>query len=77
MTDTCSKLKISTMNEELLTVNDVAKIAGVTPAAVRVWANLGRLHTQRTLSGTRLFRRADVTRWLRERERERSVQRAV
>jgi len=65
------------MSEELLTVHDVAKLAGVTPASVRVWANLGRLPAERTVSGTRLFRRADVTKWLRERERqERSVKRA-
>jgi excisionase family DNA binding protein len=53
--------------EDYLTPHEVARLAGVTPSAVRVWADTGRLPVLRTSSGLRLFRRVDVTRHLAER----------
>ena len=50
--------------DDLLSPQDVAKLAGVSSAAVRVWADLGRLPVIRTVSGIRLFRRDDVDHWL-------------
>jgi DNA-binding transcriptional MerR regulator len=47
-------------NEELLTPAEVARLGGVTPAAVRLWADQGRLPVLRTPAGLRLFRRVDV-----------------
>ena len=55
----------------LMTKSDVARRAGVTPAAVRVWAETGQLPVIKTESGVRLFRREDVTRFLRQREQRR------
>jgi DNA-binding transcriptional MerR regulator len=46
--------------DTLLEPADVARLCGVTPAAVRRWANLGQLPAILTASGRRLFRRADV-----------------
>ena len=43
-----------------LTPADVARLCGVTPAAVRKWERLGRLSCIRTAGGSRLFRLADV-----------------
>ena len=43
-----------------LTPADVARLCGVTPAAVRKWERLGRLRCIRTAGGARLFERADV-----------------
>ena len=43
-----------------LTPADVARLCGVTPAAVRKWERLGRLSCIRTAGGARLFRLADV-----------------
>ena len=54
----------------LMTKADVAKCAGVTPAAVRAWAETGQLPVLKTESGVRLFQRDDVTRFLRRRDRQ-------
>ena len=49
------------MTSELMTAGDVAKLLGnVTPATVRNWGDKRVLPMQRTRSGVRLFRRADV-----------------
>ncbi len=53
--------------DELLTPSEVARLAGVTPAAVRGWADTGRLPVLRTPAGLRLFRRADVVHHLADR----------
>ena len=53
--------------DDLLTPHDVAKLAGVAAATVQTWADLGRLPVMRTVSGRRLFHRADVEAWLLER----------
>ena len=71
MTLTCNKLQVDypeTMKKELLTPSDVAKLTGVTPATVRIWADSGRLPVQRTVSGNRLSSRPDVERLARERQ---------
>lgn len=55
------------------TTADVARAAGVTPEAVRVWNRLGRLSAQRTVGGMRLYHRDDVERVLAERTSRRAV----
>jgi DNA-binding transcriptional MerR regulator len=58
------------MGEFLLTA-DVARLVGVTPAAVRAAAISGRLAVAATSEGgVRLFRRTDVEQFCREREKK-------
>lgn len=45
---------------ELMTPSDAARILGLSADSVRVLSDTGRLATQRTVSGRRLFRRGDV-----------------
>jgi DNA-binding transcriptional MerR regulator len=53
---------------QLLCVADVARLVGLTPAAIRSAARAGRIHVEaRTPSGVRLFDRAEVQRFLSER----------
>lgn len=59
-------------SEYLLTA-EAARIWGVSPAAVRREADLGRLPHVRTPSGTRLYRRADVERRAQERAARRGA----
>jgi DNA-binding transcriptional MerR regulator len=54
--------------EELLTPAAVARMAHVTPQAVRLWADQNRIPFVRTSSGWRLFRRADVEHHLADRQ---------
>lgn len=63
--------------DEFLTAQDVAKLAGVTTASVRLWADLGKLPSQRTAGGMRLFVRQDVLRWLAARQQQQSAVAAV
>lgn len=46
---------------------DVAKLLDVTPATVRLMERRGTLTAERTMSGVRLFDRADVERLAKER----------
>ncbi len=52
---------------DLLSTADAARILGVVPATVRQLERNGRLPAIRTAGGIRLFRRADVERFARER----------
>jgi len=45
---------------ELLTKADAARVLGITPAAVVVLEQKGKLSATRTAGGVRLFARADV-----------------
>jgi excisionase family DNA binding protein len=54
--------------EDFLTPAEVARLAGVTPAAVRLWADTGRIPVLRTPGGLRLFRFADVVHHLADRQ---------
>jgi excisionase family DNA binding protein len=45
---------------DLLTTNDAAKVLGVAPDTVRLYERTGRLPAVKTVSGVRLFWRADV-----------------
>jgi hypothetical protein len=56
--------------DELLIPSEVAMMAQppVTPAAVRKWADSGRLPHLRTPAGLRLFRRGDVLHHLSDRK---------
>jgi DNA-binding transcriptional MerR regulator len=55
------------MDGELLMTADVAKLAGVTGEAVRAWERHGKLRAIRTLSGVRLYYRAQVQAFITER----------
>lgn len=61
-------MKNLTDDLDFLTPAEVARLAGVTPQCVRVWADSGRLPVLRTSGGLRLFRRADVTHHLANRQ---------
>ncbi|HZS39769.1 MAG TPA: helix-turn-helix domain-containing protein [Polyangia bacterium] len=50
-----------------MTPSDAARILGLSPDSVRALSDSGRLATLRTVSGRRLFRRADVERLANER----------
>jgi len=52
-----------------LGVDEVAERAGVTRQGVIWWERSGKLAATRSASGARLFRRADVERFLKARER--------
>lgn len=56
-----------------LTTSDVAKEAGVTPATVRVWANVGKLPCTTTAGGNRLFRRVEVDMFLTRRSETKRI----
>jgi excisionase family DNA binding protein len=53
---------------DYLTPAEVARLAGVSPCAVRQWADEGRLPVIRTANGWRFFRRADVEHHLADRQ---------
>ena len=56
----------------LMATADAARIIGVTPAMVRIYANTGKLPiAERTPGGIRLFRRRDVEAFRRQREERR------
>jgi excisionase family DNA binding protein len=57
---------------KLLATSDVARLAGVSPDAVRLWARSGRLRAHRTAGGMRLFEEALVLRFLAARARRRA-----
>ncbi len=60
----CNQEKNST--EEMLTVNDVARLLHVHPNSVRRWADMGLLRSYRVgLRGDRRFSPGDVARFLR------------
>lgn len=50
---------------------EVAQFLGVTPDAVRLFERTGQLQAERTGRGVRVFRRADVEQFAREREARR------
>jgi len=50
-----------------LTIGDVARVARVTPDAVRAWDREGKLRAFRTAGGIRLFREAQVLKFLAKR----------
>jgi len=58
--------------DDLMTASDAGRILGVSVDMVRVLAKNGELPFMSTISGVRLFRRADVAGLARRRERARS-----
>jgi DNA-binding transcriptional MerR regulator len=54
-------------SDEMLT-GEVARLAEVVPATVRLWEKQGKLAAVRTTSGVRLFNRADVEAIIRSRK---------
>jgi len=57
---------------ELMTPSEAARLLGLSPDSVRAMSDGGRLPTLRTVSGRRLFRRADVEHLVAERARRRA-----
>lgn len=57
--------------DRLLTTTDAARLANVSGETIRSWANSGKLPSQKTASGIRLFRRADIERVVDQRNQER------
>ena len=68
-------LKKLTSADDLMTASDAGRILGVSVDMVRVLARNGDLPFQSTVSGMRLFRRADVDALSRRRERAKSTAR--
>ena len=63
---------------DLLSPGDVARLAGITAATVRVHALKGRMPREALrLAGHRVWRRADIERWLRERRRQQRARRVA
>jgi excisionase family DNA binding protein len=62
---------MNTENDLPLTVSSAARVAGVSDATIRSWANRGWLRTERTATGLRLFERRDVERVADERRSRR------
>jgi DNA-binding transcriptional MerR regulator len=58
--------------DDLMTASDAGRILGVSVDMVRLLARGGELPFMSTISGVRLFRRADVEALARRRERSRS-----
>ena len=56
----------------LFTTTDVSQLLGVSESTVRNWDRAGVLLSKRTRSGVRIFRREDVERLSRERDRLRA-----
>jgi excisionase family DNA binding protein len=48
--------------EPTLRTAEVARLLGVSPRAIRLWADAGRIECYRTLGGHRLFPASEVTR---------------
>jgi excisionase family DNA binding protein len=57
--------------DDLMTASDAARILGVSVDMVRLLARGGELAFMSTISGVRLFRRADVDALVSRRERKR------
>jgi excisionase family DNA binding protein len=58
--------------EDLMTASDAGRILGVSVDTVRLMARAGDLPFKSTISGVRLFRRADVDELARRRKHDRS-----
>ncbi|UCD98922.1 MAG: helix-turn-helix domain-containing protein [Chloroflexota bacterium] len=52
------------MNDEWLSLSEVAKMLGVHPSTVRSWSDQGHLPAHRTQGGHRRFRRRDIELWI-------------
>lgn len=64
--------KIQGADDDLMTASDAGRILGVSVDMVRLLAKRGELPFRSTISGVRLFRRADVVGLAEQRERSRS-----
>ena len=51
------------MDNEWLSLSEVAKMLGVHPSTVRNWANQGQIPVHRTKGGHRRFKRSEVVLW--------------
>jgi len=61
------------VHDQLLMTGDAAKICDVAPDTIRWWNRAGKLpEAHRTARGVRLYRRAEIERIARERDRARS-----
>lgn len=55
------------MSSEWLSIQQAAKLLGVHPSTVRLWADKGILPVRRTEGGHRRFRRSDLEIWIQSR----------
>ena len=62
--------------DSLLT-NDAAQLVGTTGATVRWYEQTGQLRAEKTARGVRIFKRAEVERFIAEREAKRATQAAA
>ncbi len=62
------------MSTEWLSLSKAARILGVHPSTVRVWADQGRLPFLRTQGGHRRFRQQDLEIWLHTQQNNGSLQ---
>lgn len=53
------------MNQDWLSLGEVADMLGVHPSTVRAWANEGHLPVHRTQGGHRRFQKQDIEMWMR------------
>jgi len=51
------------MDNEWLSLSEVAKMLGVHPSTVRNWANQGQIPVHRTKGGHRRFKRSEIVLW--------------
>jgi excisionase family DNA binding protein len=58
------------MNESLLSTGDAARLLGISAEYLRNLADSGRLPAERTVSGQRIFRSADIQEFQSKREQK-------
>lgn len=63
------RMAIKSSPDDLLTPSDAARLVGISADMMRVHGDRGNLPSLRTVSGRRLFRRADVERFVASRSR--------
>jgi DNA-binding transcriptional MerR regulator len=62
------------MGDDLMLSADAARLLGITPSSVRIYAVRGKLPFRATAGGVRIFRRGDVERLKRERDARRAAE---
>lgn len=54
---------------DLLSISEAARVAGISIGWLRTLCDQGRIPVERTQKGYRLFRRRDIDKYLKEREK--------
>ena len=55
--------------DDLLQISDAARVLGISAPWLRDLANQGRIPTLKTVTGTRLFKRGDLHKYMEERRK--------